>query len=38
VVHGMIDKLTKKNIIHKNNAARKKSRLAKYVNKLVATA
>lgn len=33
VVSG-IDKLAKKNIIHKNNAANKKSRLAKFVNKL----
>jgi small subunit ribosomal protein S20 len=30
----MIDKLVKKNIIHKNNAAHKKSRLAKFVNRL----
>jgi small subunit ribosomal protein S20 len=29
-----IDKLAKRNIIHKNNAANKKSKLAKYVNKL----
>jgi small subunit ribosomal protein S20 len=27
----MIDKLAKKNIIHKNNAANKKSKLAKHV-------
>ncbi|MCU0389486.1 MAG: 30S ribosomal protein S20 [Thermoflexibacter sp.] len=33
-VHSMIDKLVKKNIIHKNNAAHKKSRLAKFVNRL----
>jgi small subunit ribosomal protein S20 len=31
-VSGMIDKLAKKNIIHKNNAANKKSQLAKLVN------
>ncbi len=30
-VSGMIDKLAKKNIIHKNNAAHKKSALAKHV-------
>jgi len=30
-VSGMIDKLAKKNIIHKNNAANKKSALAKHV-------
>lgn len=33
-VAGMIDKLAKKNIIHKNNAANKKSKLRKYVNSL----
>lgn len=33
-VSGMIDKLAKKNIIHKNNASNKKARLAKYVNQL----
>ncbi len=32
-----IDKLAKKNIIHKNNAANKKSKLAKFVNKLAVT-
>jgi small subunit ribosomal protein S20 len=31
---GMIDKLAKKNIIHKNNAANKKSKLTKMVNSL----
>ena len=31
---GMIDKLAKKNIIHKNKAAHQKSRLTKYVNSL----
>jgi len=30
-VSGMIDKLAKKNIIHKNNAANKKSSLAKHI-------
>ena len=33
-VSGMIDKLAKKNIIHKNTAANKKSKLAKFVNSL----
>ncbi len=33
-VTSMIDRLAKKNIIHKNNAANKKSKLAKLVNKL----
>ncbi|GIV43649.1 MAG: hypothetical protein KatS3mg035_0772 [Bacteroidia bacterium] len=33
-----IDKLAKRNIIHKNNAANKKSKLAKFVNKLAVTA
>ena len=33
-VSGMIDKLAKKNIIHKNNAANRKSKLAKLVNGL----
>ncbi|GGZ39915.1 30S ribosomal protein S20 [Echinicola pacifica] len=33
-VSSMIDKLAKKNIIHKNNAANKKSSLAKIVNAL----
>lgn len=31
-VASMLDKLAKKNIIHKNNAANKKSKLAKMVN------
>ena len=31
---GMIDKLAKKNIIHKSNAANKKSKLTKFVNSL----
>lgn len=31
-----IDKLAKRNIIHKNNAANKKSKLTKYVNRLAA--
>ena len=30
----MLDKLAKRNIIHKNKAANLKSKLAKYVNKL----
>jgi small subunit ribosomal protein S20 len=33
-VSSMIDKLAKRNIIHKNNAANKKSKLAKFVNTL----
>lgn len=33
-VSGMIDKLAKKNIIHKNNAANKKSKLTKLVKSL----
>ena len=33
-VAGMLDKLAKRNIIHKNKAANNKSKLAKYVNSL----
>ncbi|MEH0157712.1 30S ribosomal protein S20 [Limibacter armeniacum] len=33
-VSSMIDKLAKKNIIHKNNASNKKAKLAKFVNTL----
>ena len=33
-VTGMIDKLAKNNIIHKNNASNKKSKLTKMVNAL----
>ena len=33
-VVSMIDKLAKKNIIHKNKAANNKSKLTKYVNNL----
>jgi small subunit ribosomal protein S20 len=33
-VTSMIDKLAKKNIIHKNNAANRKSKLTKLVNAL----
>ncbi len=33
-VSSMLDKLAKKNLIHKNNAANKKSKLAKFVNSL----
>ena len=33
-VVAMIDKLAKKNIIHKNKAAHNKSKLARYVNSL----
>jgi small subunit ribosomal protein S20 len=35
-VASMIDKLAKRNIIHKKNAANKKSKLAKLVNRLAA--
>lgn len=38
VVSKMIDKLAKKNVIHKNKAANLKSKLAKHVNKLNAAA
>ena len=33
-IESMLDKLTKKNIIHKNKAANLKSKLAKHVNSL----
>jgi small subunit ribosomal protein S20 len=33
-VTSMIDKLAKKNIIHRNNAANRKSKLTKFVNAL----
>ena len=33
-VNGMIDKLAKTNIIHKNKAAHNKSKLAQFVNSL----
>ena len=33
-VSGMLDKLAKKNIIHKNKASHQKSQLAKHVNQL----
>lgn len=33
-VSSMLDRLAKRNIIHKNNAANKKSKLARYVNSL----
>jgi small subunit ribosomal protein S20 len=33
-VSGMLDKLAKRNIIHKNNAANQKSKLALFVNSL----
>ena len=33
-VYSLLDKLARKNIIHKNNAANKKARLAKYVASL----
>ena len=35
-VSGMLDKLAKKNVIHKNKAANNKSKLAKFVNNLAA--
>lgn len=33
-VSSMIDRLAKKNIIHKNNASNKKSKLARFVNSI----
>ena len=33
-VSSMLDKLAKRNIIHKNNAGNKKSKLTKFVNSL----
>ncbi|MFS8617184.1 MAG: 30S ribosomal protein S20 [Solitalea sp.] len=33
-VSSMLDRLAKRNVIHKNNAANKKSKLARYVNSL----
>ncbi len=33
-VAGMLDKLAKRNIIHKNKASNLKSKLAKHINKL----
>jgi len=35
-VSSMLDKLARKNVIHYKNAANKKSKLAKFVNKLSA--
>ncbi len=35
-VSSMLDRLAKKNVIHKNKAANQKSKLAKYVNSLAA--
>ncbi|GAA4303892.1 30S ribosomal protein S20 [Nibribacter koreensis] len=35
-VSGMLDRLAKKNVIHKNKAANNKSKLAKFVNSLAA--
>ncbi|WP_080903648.1 30S ribosomal protein S20 [Parabacteroides sp. Marseille-P3160] len=37
-VCSMLDKLAKKNVIHKNKAGNLKSKLAKHVNKLAAVA
>lgn len=37
-VSSMLDRLAKKNIIHKNKAANNKSKLAKHVNSLAAAA
>lgn len=34
LVSSMLDRLAKRNVIHKNNAANKKSKLARYVNAL----
>ncbi len=33
-VYSMLDKLAKKNVIHKNKASNQKSKLTKYVNSL----
>jgi small subunit ribosomal protein S20 len=33
-VASMLDKLAKRGVIHKNNASNKKSKLARYINKL----
>lgn len=33
-VSAMLDKLARKNVIHKNNAANKKAKLAKFVNNI----
>ena len=33
-VSGLLDKLAKKGVIHKNKAANKKSQLARHINKL----
>ncbi len=35
-VASLLDRLAKKNVIHKNNAANKKSKLTRFVNKLAA--
>ena len=35
-VSSMLDRLAKKNVIHKNKAANQKSKLAKFINKLAA--
>ena len=35
-VSGMLDKLAKKNVIHKNKASNNKSKLARFVNNLAA--
>lgn len=35
-VSSMLDRLAKKNVIHKNKAANQKSKLARFVNKLAA--
>lgn len=34
LVSSMLDRLAKRNVIHKNNAANKKSKLARFVNAL----
>lgn len=35
-VASMLDKLAKKNVIHKNKASNQKSKLAKFINRLAA--
>lgn len=37
-VSSMLDKLAKKNVLHRNNAANKKSKLARFVNNFEKTA
>ncbi len=34
IAFSLIDKMAKKNILHKNNASRKKARLSRFVNQI----